>query len=95
LVSASVSVAVTDLSGVFTHHNDAARTGQNLQEYAFTTANLNSATFGRLFSCPVDGFIYAEPLYVANLTVGAATRNVVFIATEHDTVYAFDADSPS
>ena len=95
LVNASVSVAVTDLNGVFTHHDDAACTGQNLQEYAFTTANLNSSTFGRLFSCPVDGFIYAEPLYVASLTVGAATRNVVFIATEHDTVYAFDVDSPS
>jgi len=94
-VTASVNFAVSDIAGVFTYHNDAARTGQNVKEYALTTANVNSSTFTRLFSCPVDGQIYAQPLYMANLLVGPTTRNVVFIATEHDSVYAFDADSPS
>jgi hypothetical protein len=94
-IAASSSVAVTDLPGVYTHHNDVQRTGQNLKEYALTPANVNSSTFGPLFSCPVDGFVFAAPLYVANLTVGAQTRNVLFIATSHDSVYAFDADSPS
>jgi len=94
-VSASAMIAVTDLAGVFTYHNDSARTGQNLQEYALTTATVNSSTFGMLFSCPVDGAVYAEPLYVANFNIGGQTRNVVFIATEHDSVYAFDADSSS
>ncbi|HEX6565294.1 MAG TPA: hypothetical protein VF020_13470, partial [Chthoniobacterales bacterium] len=90
-----VTVAVTDLAGVFTYHNDNSSTGQNTKEYALTTTTVNRSTFGALFSCPVDGFIYATPLYAANLTVGGQQHNVVFIATEHDSVYAFDADSPS
>jgi hypothetical protein len=94
-VSTSALVAVTDLAGVYTHHNDNARTGQNLQEYGLTPATVNPATFGQLFSCPVDGYLYAEPLWVAHLTIGATTRNVVYVATQHDSVYAFDADSPS
>jgi hypothetical protein len=94
-VSASVTFAVTDIAGVLMHHNDAARTGQNLQEYALTPATVTPATFSQLFSCPVDGYVYAQPLYVANLLVGTVKRNVVFVATEHDSVYAFDADSPS
>jgi len=93
--TASVTFAVSDIAGVFMHHNDAARTGQNLQEYALTTANVNPSTFAQLFSCPVDGQLYAQPLYMANLLVGSVTHNVVFLATEHDSVYAFDADSPS
>lgn len=94
-VTASVNFAVSDIAGVFMHHNDAARTGQNLKEYALTTANVNSSTFTQLFSCPVDGQLYAQPLYMANLLAGSATHNVVFVSTEHDSVYAFDADSPS
>jgi hypothetical protein len=93
-VSASSSVAVTDLAGVYTHHNDVQRTGQNLKEYV-NSANVGSSAFTELFACPVDGYVYAQPLWVANLTVGGANHNVVFIATEHDSVYAFDADSPS
>ncbi len=94
-VTATASVAVTDLGGVYTHHGDNARTGQNLKEYGLTPATVSSTAFGQLFSCSVDGYVYAQPLWVANLTLGATTRNVVFIATEHDSVYAFDADSPS
>ena len=94
-ISDFATAAVTDLQGVLTHHNDVARTGQNQQEYALTPATVGSPKFTKLFSCPVDGYVYAEPLYVANLLVGSTTRNVLFVATEHDSVYAFDADSPS
>src|SRR5205823_4414714 len=94
-ISSSALIAVTDLTGVYTHHNDNARTGQNLQEYGLTPSTVNSASFGQLFSCPVDGNIYAQPLWVADLNFAGTTRNVVFIATEHDSVYAFDADSSS
>jgi hypothetical protein len=82
-------------SGVFTYHNDNARTGQNLNESVLTPANVNPTTFGLLFSVPVDGQIYAQPLYVAGLNIGGQLRNAVFVATEHDSVYAFDADNPT
>jgi hypothetical protein len=91
--SATASVAVTDLSGVFTWHNDAGRTGQNRQEYALTPASVSASTFGRRFSCAVDGQLYAQPVYVANLTISGGKHNVVYVATEHDSVYAFDADA--
>jgi len=90
--SASASVAVTDLSGVYTHHNDLSRDGVNAQEYALNVANVMSS-FGKLASCAVDGAISAQPLWVANVTVGGTRHNVVFVATEHDSLFAFDADS--
>jgi hypothetical protein len=90
--SATASIGVTGLQGVYTYHNDLARDGANTQEYALTTSNVNSSTFGKLFSCAVDGAIYAQPLWVANLTISGAKHNVVFVATEHDSLYAFDAD---
>lgn len=91
--SAAASVGVTDLSGVFTYHNNLARDGVNSQEYALTTTNVNPSTFGKLFSCPVDGVIYVEPLWVAALNVSGSVHNVVFVATAHDSLYAFDADT--
>jgi len=94
--SASTTVAVTDLAGVFTHHNDTQRTGLNAKEYALSPATVSPGSFGRLFSCPLDapGFVYAEPLYVAGLTMGDGKKhNVLFVATESDWVYAYDADS--
>jgi hypothetical protein len=91
--SASASVGVTDLTGVTTHHNDVSRTGVNAQEHALTKSNVTIASFGKLFSCRVDGAIYAQPLWVANLTIGGGNHNVVFVATQHNTVYAFDADA--
>ena len=90
--SASVAIGVTDLAGVYTYHNDLARDGANTQEYALTAANVSAASFGKLFSCTVDGAIYAQPLWVANLTIAGGQHNVVFVATEHDSLYAFDAD---
>ena len=89
----SATVAVTDLGGIYTYHADNARTGQNLQEYALTSASVAPANFGKLFSCAVDGDVYAQPVYVANLAIGGGTHNVVFVVTMHDTVYAFDADA--
>jgi hypothetical protein len=90
--SASVTFGVTDLAGVYTYHNNLSRDGSNPSEYALTTTNVTPTTFGKLFSCGVDGAIYAQPLWAANLTVGGVKRNVVFVATQHDSLYAFDAD---
>ena len=93
--SATVTIGVTDLPGVTTYHYDPARLGVNRQEYALTPAQVSAATFGKLFSCAVDGAIYAQPLWVPGLQVNGGIHNVVFVATQHDSVYAFDADANS
>jgi len=79
---------------VLTYHNDVGRTGLNPNETILTTANVNSSTFGKLGSVSVTGLVDAEPLYVPNLTINGATHNVLYVATEHDMLYAFDADTP-
>ena len=90
---AVATIGVTDLHGVYTYHNDVSRDGTNTSEYALTTANVNSSTFGKLFSCQADAAIYTQPLWVSNITIGGAKHNIVVAATMHDTVYAFDADA--
>ena len=92
-VSASFSVGVTDLPGVATYHNNLLRDGTNTHEYALTTSTVTSSTFGKLFACAIDGAAYAQPLWMPNVSIGSGTHNVVFVATTHDTVYAFDADA--
>src|SRR5207248_3819129 len=72
--SASAGVGITDLSGVFTYHSNLARDGVNSQEYALTTTNVNSSTFGKLFSCQADGVVYAEPLWAAGLSVNGSVH---------------------
>jgi chitodextrinase len=91
--SASASIAVTDLTGVTTYHNDLSRDGANTHEFALATATVKTATFGKLFSCTVDGAIYAQPLWIPNLIVNTAKHNVIFVATQHNGLYAFDADA--
>jgi hypothetical protein len=92
-VSASASVAITNLAGVYTYHNDLSRDGVNSQEYALNTTSVKAATFGKRFACTIDASAYAQPLWVANVAIGGGTHNIVIAATEHDTVYAFDADA--
>ena len=78
---------------VTTYKNDLNRSGQNLAESALTLANVASSTFGLLRSLPVDGRVDAQPLYLSALSALGSTFNTVFVATEHDSVYAFDSDS--
>ncbi len=80
---------------VLTQHNDNSRTGANLSEFILNVSNVNTGQFGKLFSRAVDGQIYAQPLYVNSLVISNKLHNVVYVATEHNSVYAFDADDPS
>jgi hypothetical protein len=91
--SAANSIGVTDLSGVLTYHNNLSRDGTNTHEFALAPSNVNMSTFGKLFSCQADGAIYAQPLWVPNLTVAGSSHNVIIVATQHESLYAFDADA--
>src|ERR1700686_4704563 len=82
-------------NGVLTFHNDNMRTGRNPSETTLMLSNVRAATFGKLFVIPADGKVDAQPLYVPHVTVGSGTRNVLFVATEHGTVYGIDADNGS
>jgi hypothetical protein len=78
---------------VLTYHNDIQRTGLDSSETTLTPANVNVNSFGLEFNLGVDGKVDAEPLYESNLTIAGQTHNVLFVVTEHDSVYAFDADT--
>jgi len=91
-----ISAPVVDAADVLTYHNDIGRTGQNLNEPTLTPSNVKSSTFGRLFTISVDGKVDAQPLYVSSVAIsGQGTHNLLIAATEHGSVYAFDADTGS
>src|ERR1700678_3229142 len=88
--------ASAEFKGCLPYHNDNMRTGRNTSESTLTLKNVNSNTFGKLFVISTDGRVDAQPLYVPNVSIaGNGTHNVLFVATENDTVYGFDSDSGS
>ena len=90
----TVTAVVPSTTDVLTYHNDIARTGQNLNETVLTASNVTSAKFGKLGFYSVDGLVDAQPLYASSVAVPSnGTHNLLIAATEHDSVYAFDADT--
>jgi hypothetical protein len=91
--SGTVPATTAFATDVLMHHNDLSRSGQMLAETTLTPANVNATTFGKLRMLATDGRVDAQPLYVTSLAIGGALHNVVYVATEHGSLYAFDADS--
>ncbi len=92
LISFCVPLTTRAQTSVLTWHNDNLRDGQNTHETILTVSNVNSTSFGKLFSYTLDGPAYTQPLYVPNVIVSGTTHNVVYLATENNSVYAFDGD---
>jgi hypothetical protein len=86
-------VVITPGVDVVTYHYDVARDGLNASETILTPSNVTSSKFGLLMLLPVDGLVDGQPLYLSSLTAGGQQHNVVYVVTENDSVYAFDADS--
>ena len=96
LVVFALTVPLCAQVNVLTYQYDASRAGTNLSETTLNKANVSATGFGKLLTYPVDGMLYGQPLYVGNVSVpGKGTHNIVYVATEHDSVYALDADSNS
>jgi hypothetical protein len=91
--SGSATIYVTDLKGVLTYHNDNSRDGINTREIALSSSTVTTATFGKLFSCAVDGAVYAQPLWMRGVSIAGGVHNMIVVATQHNSVYAFDADA--
>ncbi len=96
-MSASTPAATSNIAAsntaVTTYKEDDARTGNHSTETILNTNNVNQNTFGKHVTYPVDGQIYAQPLFLPNVTIQGASHNVTYVATEHDSIYAFDADA--
>lgn len=92
-LSVAFGGGIARATDVLTYKYDNARTGSNSSEYVLTPQNVNQQSFGRLYSFPTDGYTYAQPLYKTQVNIpGQGVHNVIYVATEHDSVYAFDAD---
>ena len=93
-LAAVAPLSIAQAVNVTTYHNDNSRRGLNDKETILTHANVNSNQFGKVFSQRIDGYSYSQPLYLSGVNIpGLGVHNVVYIATENDTIYAFDADS--
>lgn len=91
VLGAVLCASATGQVNVPTYHNDAARSGQNLNETLLAPSNVSKSTFGKVFAVPVDGDVYAQPLVMSGIPTAQGIRNVLYVATEHDSVYAIDA----
>ena len=87
------SSLLTAQVAVTTYQNDNSHSGVNARETTLTPANVNVQNFGLRATLPVQGYVYAQPLYVPHVTINGTSHNVVYVATEHDQVYAFDANN--
>jgi Bacterial Ig-like domain (group 2) len=92
-VTVQTSTTPTSHTDVLTYKNDLSRTGLNSTETLLTTANVNSVNFGLKLHLPIDGLVFAQPLYVSQLMINGALHNAVFLVTEHNSAYAYDSDT--
>ncbi len=93
LMASLMQPSMSHAQMVLTQHNDLSRSGANPNETILTTSNVHESSFGKLFSLQIDGYTYAQPLYDPGVAISGGTHNVVYVATAHDSVYAFDADT--
>jgi PQQ enzyme repeat len=87
------SLSAAGQTAVTTYHNDNYRSGVNARETVLTPSNVDEVRFGKRLVLPVEGYVYSQPLYVPGVSINGIVHNVVYVATEHDQVYAFDANT--